>query len=369
MQDLRDKNHVRDDAPQLTSYLAPIFADTCGASTHLAVAVSGGSDSMALALLAQHWCRQNHCLLTTLTVDHGLRAESAQEAQHVAAWMHAHGINHATLTPETLPIPNLQARARAMRYGALTAHCRANGITHLLIAHHAEDQAETVLLQQHRGHSAASRAGMALVRAHDVVQLVRPLLGVRRHTLRQYLRQRGQAWIDDPSNASDAYARNRLRQRMTEAEIERIWQESQQHGRMRHNEDIARQQWLGSYATHDDAGITLPYGTWSALSAETRSDRLSHALRLVGGKDYRVRYHESRRLVEAILSASSGKATLGHCLVQWNGERIAITPEHPLATQKESPHIAGGPPAKPLGNAPFWWFAYAPFDGDARASE
>ena len=109
----------------------------------VAVAVSGGADSMALTVLAAGWGQA-----VALTVDHGLRPGSADEACQVAGWLQARGIDHHTLTWRgDKPASGVQAAARQARYGALEGWCRDHGVGTLLLAHHREDQAETFLLR------------------------------------------------------------------------------------------------------------------------------------------------------------------------------------------------------------------------------
>jgi len=178
----------------------------------LAVAVSGGPDSMALVLLAASWARRRGGDAVALTVDHRLRLESAGEARRVGSWMRDRGIDHRTLrlTGEW-PAGNRQAVARDARYDRLGAWCRRKGVLHLLVGHHLEDQAETVLARLARSSGVDGLAAMAPVVETDGVRVLRPLLTVSRDRLRATLARRGQVWIDDPSNADDSYLRPRLR--------------------------------------------------------------------------------------------------------------------------------------------------------------
>src|SRR5262245_21437394 len=151
------------------------------AQPRLAVAVSGGSDSLALTLLLHDWARRQRGVLTALTVDHGLRPEAAAEARQVARWLRARGIRHRVLTWRPAGEARrggLQAAARAARYRLLGAWCRANGVLHLALAHHREDQAETLLLRLARGSGLDGLAAMAAVSEREGVRLIRPLLAV-----------------------------------------------------------------------------------------------------------------------------------------------------------------------------------------------
>lgn len=177
-----------------------------------AVALSGGADSTALALLAAGWGRP-----TALIVDHGLRPESGEEAGRAAERVRHLGIPATVLPLDGLPPgPGIARRARAARYDALTAACRRVGIADLLVAHHAGDQAETVLMRAERGSGGDGLAGMAAETVRDGVRLLRPLLRVPPARLRATLRTAGVGWEEDPTNRDAAYARVRARRRLSD---------------------------------------------------------------------------------------------------------------------------------------------------------
>ncbi|MFT3987720.1 tRNA lysidine(34) synthetase TilS [Aestuariivirga sp.] len=179
---------------------------------HAALAVSGGSDSMAMLRLAQAW---SGTAFTVLTVDHGLRATSADEALKVAACCRAIGLSHVTLRWHGLhPITGIQAKARQARYDLMGQWCRDNGATVLLTAHTMDDQAETVLMRMARTSSIDSLAGILRESQWKGLRVFRPLLGERRQALRDYLTALGQPWIDDPSNDDERFERVRIRKAM-----------------------------------------------------------------------------------------------------------------------------------------------------------
>ena len=182
---------------------------------HVALAVSGGSDSTALMRLAADWARSNHpgLALAVLTVDHGLRPEASAEAADVGRWAQALGLPHHCLhwTEEPKPATAIQARARAARYGLMAAWCRTHGATALLTAHTLDDQAETVLMRLSRTTSPVSLAGVRPAGSWEGLPLLRPLLRLRRQALRDWLAALGQAWIEDPSNEDERFERVRAR--------------------------------------------------------------------------------------------------------------------------------------------------------------
>ncbi len=198
------------EAPEFASLMAPL--GPFETAPRIAVAVSGGADSMALALLAERWARDRDGRITALTVDHGLRPESPMEARTVAGWLGARGIAHQTLRWRgAKPRTGKQAAARSARYALMQDWCRQEGCLHLLVAHHRQDQRETYLIRLEAGSGHDGLAGMAAISERDHVRLLRPLLGVDKDRLRATLRAQSQDWIEDPSNRDPAYARTRLR--------------------------------------------------------------------------------------------------------------------------------------------------------------
>ena len=178
----------------------------------LAAAVSGGADSLALAVLAAPWALARGGSLLALVVDHGLRRDSAAEAVLTIDRLATLGVP-ARLLPLTglVPGPALAARARAERYAALAAACAAAGIVHLLLGHHAADQAETLLMRR-QGHSGPTGlAAMPSISEQYGLRLLRPLLPVPPVRLRATLCMVGLGWVNDPSNRDQRALRSRLR--------------------------------------------------------------------------------------------------------------------------------------------------------------
>jgi tRNA(Ile)-lysidine synthase len=161
------------------------------AGTPVTCAVSGGFDSMAmLALATAHGCD-----VTAVHVDHGLRPGSASEAQVVAAAAERFGAGFSAVRAHVEPGPNLEARARQARHAALPPDA--------LLAHTADDQAETVLLHLVRGAGLDGLAGMRAER--------RPILHLRRSETHRLCADLAVEVVDDPSNVDPAHRRNRVR--------------------------------------------------------------------------------------------------------------------------------------------------------------
>jgi tRNA(Ile)-lysidine synthase len=183
-----------------------------GPAPRMAAGVSGGADSMALALLADNWARERGGMLVALIVDHGLRPEAGAEAAEAATRLASRGIAARVLTIDDLERgPALAERAREARFRVLAEACATDGILHLLLGHHAGDQAETVLIRSLGGSGAAGLAGMAPLVETTRLRILRPLLAVPPARLRATLVSAGIAWVEDPSNADSASLRPRLR--------------------------------------------------------------------------------------------------------------------------------------------------------------
>lgn len=184
----------------------------------VAVAVSGGGDSVALLhLLQDHYSKtQPSIRLVALTVDHDLRPDSAKEADWVSAFCQARGIDHHTLRWEgEKPRTRLAAAARGARYRLLSDAAREAGTDMIFVGHTSDDQAETVLMRSSRGKPDLQNRGLAAMAPATLFDgrtwLLRPLLGISRAALRRHLTNQNIGWIDDPSNQIRRYERVRMR--------------------------------------------------------------------------------------------------------------------------------------------------------------
>lgn len=291
---------------------------------HLAVAVSGGSDSMALALLAHTFAASQGGRITALTIDHGLRSESAQEVKHVHAWLTARGIACDMLRVDVPRKGNRQANAREARYAVLTAWCQEHHVLHLCVGQHADDQAETITLHIARGDTHDGASGMAAVSFRDGVRILRPLLGTRKRDLTHYLTTLGQTWIEDPSNTSDAYARNRLRGTL---DVPALCATATREGQAR----AAREAALAHNAAHcvtlyPEGYALLHLAAYRTLEEDAATMLLANLLRTLSGKATRPRGHEVTRLHAALLEGKP-RATLAGFSVRSDGNHVLFVRE------------------------------------------
>jgi tRNA(Ile)-lysidine synthase len=179
---------------------------------HILLAVSGGPDSVALMLLGAEWAQTRPARLHIATVDHRLRKDSALEAQQVATWAAALGLSHTTLAwTGPKPTSKVQELARQARYDLLFRHAATIGANIVATAHHADDQAETILFRLVRGSGIGGLAGMAGATDRGEICHSRPLLRCNKADLMAFCDSKAHPFLADPSNQNPAYARTRMR--------------------------------------------------------------------------------------------------------------------------------------------------------------
>ncbi len=315
----------------------------------IAVAVSGGADSMALALLVDGWVRCRAGRLTALVVDHGLRADSREEAARVAAWLAARDVVAVVLTwSGPKPTTDIQARARAARYRLLGEWCRGAGVLHLLLAHHRDDQAETVLLRLERHSGPDGLAAMAAVVETPDARYLRPLLATPKARLYATLEASGQPWVEDPSNRDIVFARGRLRALMPVladegVTAERLSRMAAALGRARGVVDTAVAALLADAVAPHPAGFCrLDPVRYAGAPAEIARRALARIVQCVGGGEYAPRSDRLERLHGALAEGSLRRGrTLGGCRILPRRDGVLICRE-PAAAAEESVLEAGG---------------------------
>ncbi len=175
----------------------------------LAVAFSGGLDSTVLlhATIKAHGKKNVHAF----HVHHGIQKEADQWQAHCKAVAKKLGCHFDTRNVKLNKQSNIESQARNLRYEALTQMCQAHNIQDLLLAHHLDDQAETVLIQLMRGAGLPGLSAMPQVKSKELIHLWRPFLNMRRKDLEIYAKEHQLTWIEDPSNQDESYRRNAIR--------------------------------------------------------------------------------------------------------------------------------------------------------------
>ncbi|MEO0923025.1 MAG: tRNA lysidine(34) synthetase TilS [Pseudomonadota bacterium] len=315
----------------------------------LAVAVSGGSDSLALLYLLAAWAEHRATTLFCITVDHGLRKAAIEEAAYVKLVCDGLGISHTVLTWKgEKPVSGLSEAARKARYQLMAAFCTRYHIDDLVLGHQQDDQVETVLMRlarskgDSRGLSGMAARSCFRRPSDDDLILHRPLLDVPREKLRDYLRRCQVSWMDDPTNDDQRYERVRRRH---------VLRSKPALGRdVVHYADLMRRYrrvlaW--NAATFIRAHVErTPFAAVMinrrALQYEPRPVAilvLQALLSVVGGRDHL----PSNGRVEALLSLK-GATTLARVLVQPGDDTLTLTRE-----------VRNLPGVVPLSQTPIKW--------------
>lgn len=179
----------------------------------LAIALSGGCDSMALLFLLHDFCQRNNVELLAVTVDHQIRSNSFDEAQKVSKICQDSNISHQILQiPQSqIPTANIEANLRQARYELLYDFCQQHQIKYLFLGHHLGDIAENFIIRLFRGSGLDGLSSMAEINEYKDIYLARPLLNINKKELQDYLITKNIIWFEDETNKDEKFLRNKVR--------------------------------------------------------------------------------------------------------------------------------------------------------------
>ena len=337
------------DTPDTPDSLEARFAARMGAllgpdfPPRIALAVSGGGDSMAMLALAHGWARVMGIGLQVVTIDHGLRTASATEAAMVAAECAALGHPHATLRWHWDGTGNLQDAARLARL-RLIEEWRGD-IAHVLFAHTRDDQAETLLMRLARGSGVEGLSAMAPLRRPQGMGFwqVRPLLDISRADLRHYARTLRLPFVDDPSNDDPRF--DRVRARRALAALADLGLTADGLADTATRMDRARTALAARAASVaqtllrlDDPAtgqLVLDRDALAAVEPDTQLRIMAAALQWVGGAPYRPRASALDGLLDRILGGAGG--TLIGTQIAVTTDSLRLFREHAAVRDHVSP--------------------------------
>jgi len=307
------------DAALLAAAVAGIPPET----GHIAVAVSGGGDSLALLHLLAEVAPSRGLRVDAVTVDHRLRPASAAEAAFVAKVCAGLRVAHTVLVWNHDDLAgNLMANARDARHRLIAAWAQAQGIGVVALGHTADDQAEGLLMALARESGLDGLSGMAALRVADGLIWARPLLGQTRADLRAYLRRRGQDWIDDPTNADPRYLRVQARAALAGLAAMGITPRGMARsvgllGQARRALEVGVVTFAQAHAIEIAGALDVDRAAFGSLHTETQRRFLLAAVRWIGGAAYPPRRGAQ---VQALAALNDGQgAVLG-------GVRIRVGP-------------------------------------------
>ncbi len=302
----------------------------------LGLAVSGGSDSLALMLLAYDWSQQSGVGLNVATVDHGLRDEALDEASGVADICGSLDIPCSILTlglANSAQRPTM-ARARTARHAALATWARANRLDRIALGHTQDDIHETMLMRIRAGSGWYGLPGLRAISPspswpHGLgLYLVRPLLGQTRQALQNWLTKRNISWVNDPSNANSGYERTRMRaltRTLTPSSRASLKRSAAYLARLH----SARKSQLFSLCTdqtdwRNDGSARVERTVLKQLSAELQCAWIGIVALCVSGQASTLPNRALNALTARINAQDDGSATLGDAWLVWSRDHLHI---------------------------------------------
>jgi tRNA(Ile)-lysidine synthase len=329
--------------------------DAVAAPWPAAVAVSGGSDSLALMFLLRDWAKSRGLTPPiVLCVDHGVRPESHSEALKVVRWAKKAGLGGKVLTNlESRPRSDIEAACRAVRYRLMGDWAKRKGLGAICVAHTRDDQAETFLLRLARGSGVDGLAAMRAVAPYPApefskLRLVRPLLGFGRQELRDYLVAEGQPWLEDPMNVDPRFARARIRSAWPQLELlgltpNRLAEAAAHLGRARAALDAASQAILMRACKPRQEGVAVDPIALIGAPRELGLRALASILMVVARNPYRPRFERLQALFDSISEGELGSArTLHGCRIAPAPSKWAVFGKQTLLVQPEKTRQSAG---------------------------
>jgi tRNA(Ile)-lysidine synthase len=294
----------------------------------IGVAVSGGSDSMALLDLIFRTCPDRLATVGVATVNHGLRAGAEAEARTVAAFCAARDIAHVVLHWNgSDSVGNVQNAAREARYRLLAGWAKDRGAGVVALGHTEDDQAETFLMRLSREAGVDGLSGMPAKFERHGVMFARPLLDIGRRRLRAYLQRQGIGWADDPSNDDAGYERVRVRHIL--AALNPLGIDAETLCRVAGQIDAARRALVHvtritvrNAVTEDRGNLLIDVPRLNAQPADIRRRVILAAIKWITSSTYPPRRDDMERLMAALDGDMC--QTLAGCLIERRGNVIGM---------------------------------------------
>jgi tRNA(Ile)-lysidine synthase len=312
-----------------------------------AVGVSGGSDSLALMLLLHELNKESlskPAKIVALTVNHNLRAGSEQEALYVSQLSLSLGIEHHTLTWNSIAAEsNIHHRARLARLNLLTQWCKKHDIFNIMLGHTKDDLVETFFMNAFRGSGVYGLSSMPIDTIYNGVRIIRPLSNFTKSELQQFLLEKGIKWIEDPSNQNDQFLRSRVRKALAGSDFLALTQGSKSflegiitsvtnlNRTLKFIEESATSAMVRIVGIFPDGHASLNRLLFRELPEEIGLYMLSSVLITISGRhEYKPRLKSLLKLYEHVcqdISIASAKKTLWNCELTCTVDKIHIYKE------------------------------------------
>ena len=290
--------------------------------TRFAVGVSGGADSLALVLMLKEEFPNFHII--ALTVDHGLRPSSKDEALYVKKVMDIFGIEHHILEWEgTKPQTGIEEQARIARYNLICDWCKNNNICNLIIAHHLYDQAETFLMRLQRGSGVFGLSSIEEISMRNGINILRPLLHTHPDELKKYLKEKNINWVEDESNQCMDFLRVKIRkflpilEKELDIPVERISLAVDNLSKTKNYlEDAANDIIKNKMHNWNNFAYSVDYTEFLSWHEELKFIIIGILLKQLTGSDYTPEADSIKNLIKALNDKDFKGSTLGGCFMQ-----------------------------------------------------
>ncbi|MEK6733502.1 MAG: tRNA lysidine(34) synthetase TilS [Pseudomonadota bacterium] len=297
----------------------------------VAIAVSGGSDSLALCFLVKECLDEKNLKTIAFIVNHNLREESLKEAQSVKNLLDNCGFEVHIIDWEGIkPTSNIQEAARLARYKLLTDFCHKNNITYLATGHQQNDQAENFIIRAEHGAGVYGLSGIPETSSYNGITLIRPLLNFTKEELQNYLKHKNIKWIEDPSNNNERFARVRARNFLKQFPkwAPRISQISKNLSNTKEAIDFYVNKEIDILVRRHESFSALKLNEFNQLPQEIRFRIIAKILQEVGNNSKPARAERIERLLNKIQDERSFKAsTLSGCLIKRKKEDLIFSKE------------------------------------------
>ncbi|MBQ7552337.1 MAG: tRNA lysidine(34) synthetase TilS [Rickettsiales bacterium] len=299
---------------------------------HLAVALSGGSDSLALTI-ALH--QLNYDVLAIL-VNHNLRVEAKKEIQQTIKTISKYNIKYIVKEWDGNVNKNLENEARNARYRLLLETCRENNIKYLCIGHHIDDQVETFLLNLVRGSGLDGLCSMPYLKKIDNIKIIRPMLNLTKQDCVNYLTSKNISWCEDASNKDTKYKRNKIRYLLEQMEDKqllnkRICQTISILQDARETIDVLIKQTEDNIASYniDKQGhissVSFKRNDFLNLTQYLQKSLLTRFIMKLSKKTYKPRLYQIENIIFDIHNRKSFKRTIANCVIAMQHNSITIS--------------------------------------------
>ena len=301
----------------------------------ICIGVSGGSDSLALVLMAHQELSPLGYTIISLTVNHGLRESAQQEADYVASVMQQFGIEHHILYWQgAKPTTGIEEAARNARYGLIEKWCEENKVKVLMTAHHLYDQAETFFMRLERGSGLDGLCGMRDVFKRNNILIIRPLLYTSPEVMKKYLNNKGIKWIEDESNFCSDLLRVRIRQFLPEfeqktgidvlkiAKTMKCLQASQSYIEKKVNQIVHN-----IFKNYEQKAFWCNSSEFLKLDEEIQFRVLGKIFKAISKAEYIPQADKIFSLIEKLKTDSFKASTLGYCYICHFDNKLWISPE------------------------------------------